>query len=85
MNCVAPDQLVHVRLQEERVAEAERRCEPDAGVGREVRGAAVRGRVSREYVKCASFSRVDDSVVNQLTLPTLMRAGSPSIPFAELP
>src|SRR5262245_28878908 len=46
---------------------------------------AVRGRVSREYVKCASFTILDDRVVNQFRLPTLIKAGSPSVPFAEVP
>ena len=48
-------------------------------------GTAVRGRLSREYVKCASLRRVDDSVVNQFTLATLILAGSPSMPFADVP
>ena len=47
--------------------------------------AAVRGRLSREYVKCASFTVRVDSVVNQLRFITLMRAGSPSMPFADGP
>ena len=46
---------------------------------------AVRGRLSREYVKCASFSIREESVVNQFRLAILMRAGSPSMPFAEVP
>ena len=48
-------------------------------------GTAVRGRFSREYVKCASLSIRDDSVVNQFRLAMLIRAGSPSMPFAEVP
>ena len=47
--------------------------------------AAVRGRVSREYVTCASFSILDEMVVNQFRLPTWMRAGSPSMPLADVP
>ncbi len=35
-------------------------------------GAAVRGRVSREYVKCASLSVREDRVVNQFRFATLM-------------
>ncbi len=46
---------------------------------------AVRGRLSREYVKCISFSMRLDRVENQFRLTTLMRAGSPSMPLADVP
>jgi hypothetical protein len=47
--------------------------------------AEVRGRLSREYVKCASFTIRVESVVNQLRFITLIRAGSPSMPLADGP
>ncbi len=46
---------------------------------------AVRGRVSREYVKCASLTIRVESVVNQFMFTTLISAGSPSMPLAEVP
>src|SRR4029453_3766011 len=49
-----------------------------------VDGVADRGRSSREYVKWNSFKRFAVSVLNRLTLKTLIRDG-PSVPFAELP
>ena len=45
---------------------------------------AERGRSSRVYEKCASFSIVGESVEKRLTLKLLIFDG-PSMPFAELP
>ena len=47
-------------------------------------GVAARGRNSRVYEKCASFSFVGEIVEKRLTLKLLIFDG-PSIPFAELP
>src|SRR5215471_1230550 len=45
---------------------------------------AERGRSSRVYEKCASFTIVDETVEKRLTF-TLLIFDGPSIPFAELP
>src|SRR4029453_17111476 len=45
---------------------------------------ADRGRFSREYVACASFSMLARTVLNRLRLNTLILDG-PSMPLAELP
>src|SRR5215831_893282 len=45
---------------------------------------ASRGRSSRVYEKCASFTIVDETVEKRLTF-TLLILDGPSIPFAELP
>src|SRR5205809_28281 len=45
---------------------------------------AERGRDSREYVKCASFSFVADSELNMFRLNRLIFEG-PSVPFADVP
>src|SRR5438093_9099937 len=47
-------------------------------------GVAERGRSSREYVTCSSFSRLAVTVLNRFTFRTLI-FDSPSMPFAEYP
>jgi hypothetical protein len=46
---------------------------------------AFRGRDSREYVTCSSLNFAPESVVNQLALTMLIRAGLPSMPLADDP
>jgi hypothetical protein len=46
---------------------------------------AARGRTSRRYVKCASFTFVAEIELNKLTLKRWIFVKSPSMPFAELP